>query len=374
VVVGADIEKMTDEQLSETVKTTSAFARVSPEHKMRLVKVLQGQGQVVAMTGDGVNDAPALKQANIGVAMGITGTEVSKGAADIVLTDDNFASIVAAVEEGRTIYDNIRKFVLFLLSSNIGEILVMFVGILVGLPVPLLAIQILWVNLVTDGLPAIALGFDPGEPSVMKRPPRPQDESIFAHGVGSRIIFRAVLLAILTLGAFIYGHSAHGLDPFSHTLGLEKLSYVQLEELIGEETPADWDSLSEEQRVALLEESGETEEGQSELIAHADRIPRTIAFTVLALGQIFHVLAIHAGDRRSFFRVWFSENRFMLYAVISTFALQLAVIYVPFLQFTFETYPLRLPELLGSIAIASLILFAVEIEKLVVTRIRPRAA
>jgi P-type Ca2+ transporter type 2C len=290
-----------------------------------------------------------------------------------VLTDDNFASIVAAVEEGRTIYDNIRKFVLFLLSSNIGEILVMFVGIIIGLPVPLLAIQILWVNLVTDGLPAIALGFDPGEPGVMKRPPRPQDESIFAHGVGSRIIFRSILLAILTLGAFIYGHSAHGLEPFSPTLGLEKLNHAQFEELIGEETPADWDTLSTEQRLALLEH-GESEEGQSELIAHADRIPRTIAFTVLALGQIFHVMAIHAGDRRSFFRVWFSENRFMLYAVISTLALQLAVVYIPFLQFTFETYPLRLPELLGSIAIASLMLFGVEIEKLVISRVRPPAA
>src|SRR5690606_27175381 len=142
------IEKMSDQELAEAVKRTSAFARVSPEHKLRLVKVLQDQGQVVAMKGDGVNDAPALKQADIGVAMGITGTEVSKGAADMVLTDDNFASIVAAVEEGRVIYDNIRKFVMFLLSSNVGEILVMFVGILIGLPIPLLAIQILWVNLV----------------------------------------------------------------------------------------------------------------------------------------------------------------------------------------------------------------------------------
>ncbi|MCC6802758.1 MAG: cation-translocating P-type ATPase [Anaerolineae bacterium] len=372
-VVGAELEKMSDADLSQTLKTHSAYARVSPEHKLRLVKALQAQGEVVAMTGDGVNDAPALKQANIGVAMGITGTEVSRGAADMVLTDDNFASIVAAVEEGRTIYDNIRKFVLFLLSSNIGEILVMFVGILIGLPVPLLAIQILWVNLVTDGLPAIALGFDPAEPGVMKRPPRPVDESIFAHGVGRKIIIRSVLLAALTLGAFIYGHSAHGLDPFSPTLGIEKLSQVQVAEVVGY-APVEWNDLNESERLALLEAGGESEAGQSDLVAAADRIPRTIAFTVLALGQIFHVLSIHAGDQRSFFRVWFSQNRFMLWATLSTLALQLAVIYIPFLQFTFETYPIRLPELLGSVAIASLMLFGSEIEKSIFNRRDVQAA
>jgi Ca2+-transporting ATPase len=342
---------------------------------MRLVKVLQNQMQVVAMTGDGVNDAPALRQADIGVAMGITGTEVSKGAADMVLTDDNFASIVAAVEEGRVIYDNIRKFVMFLLSSNVGEILVMFVGILVGLPIPLLAIQILWVNLVTDGLPAIALGFEPGEPDIMRRKPRPKDESIFAHGVGSRIIWRAILLAALTLIAFLYGHAAHGLQPFSETLGIEMLSQQQLAELVGEDAvPANWDELSVEERRELVlaegSEGGEESSG-SEIYARAERIPRTIAFTVLALGQIFHVSAIHAGDRVSFFRVWFSKNRFMLWAVLSTFALQLLVVYVPFLQRVFETYPIHLEEMLVSIGIASLILFAVEIEKLILNRFRP---
>ena len=162
-ITGTELEKLDEAQMVAALQRTSAFARVSPEHKLKLVKALQSTGEVVAMTGDGVNDAPALKQADIGVAMGITGTEVSKGAADMVLTDDNFASIVAAVEEGRTIYDNIRKFVRYLLSSNVGEILVMLVAILIGMPIPLLAIQILWVNLVTDGLPAIALGFEPGE-------------------------------------------------------------------------------------------------------------------------------------------------------------------------------------------------------------------
>lgn len=377
-VTGNEIEKMSDEQLGEAVKQTSAFARVSPEHKLRLVKVLQHQGQVVAMTGDGVNDAPALKQADIGVAMGITGTEVSKGAADMVLTDDNFASIVAAIEEGRVIYDNIRKFVMFLLSSNVGEILVMFVGILIGLPIPLLAIQILWVNLVTDGLPAIALGFEPGEPDIMRRKPRPKDESIFAHGVGTRIIWRAVLLAALTLIAFFYGHTAHGLQPFSDTLGLESFSREGLVDLIGEDAvPIDWNELPPEQRrdLILVERGrdGGEENSESEIFARAERIPRTIAFTVLALGQIFHVSAIHAGERVSFFRTWFSKNRFMLWAVLSTFVLQLLVVYVPFLQATFETYPIRLPEMLGTIGIASITLFAVELEKVILNSRHPIA-
>ncbi|MEP7291595.1 MAG: cation-translocating P-type ATPase [Chloroflexota bacterium] len=376
VITGAEIEQASDEQLSELLKKHSAFARVSPEHKLRLVKTLQAQGQVVAMTGDGVNDAPALKQADIGVAMGITGTEVSKGAADMVLTDDNFASIVAAVEEGRTIYDNIRKFVLFLLSSNISEILVMFVGILVGLPVPLLAIQILWVNLVTDGLPAIALGFEPTEPGVMQRPPRAVNESIFAHGVGRKIVVRSILLAVLTLGAFLYAHSAHSLDPLSHTLGIEHLTRVQLVEIADEEfAPADWDNLTVEERRALLEiEQTGGENSENEIVAHAERIPRTIAFTVLALGHIFHVMAISAGDKQSFFRVWFSQNRFMLWAVLSTFVLQLAVIYIPFLQYTFETYPVKLPEMVVALLIASLMLFLVELEKVITNRIQGQKA
>jgi P-type Ca2+ transporter type 2C len=375
-ITGAELEKMDDAALSNALKQTSAFARVSPEHKLRLVKTLQAQGEVAAMTGDGVNDAPALKQADIGVAMGITGTEVSKGAADMVLTDDNFASIVAAVEEGRTIYDNIRKFVMFLLSSNVGEILVMFVGIMIGLPIPLLAIQILWVNLVTDGLPAIALGFDPGAKDLMNRPPRPRNESIFAHGVGWRIIWRAALLAALTLGAFVYGHTAHGLQPFSETLGLEGLSRGELAELVGEElVPENWDSLTPEGRVEAIE-TGATVEGEggsseSALVAAAERIPRTIGFTVLALGQIFHVMAIHAGDRTSFFRVGF-RTRIMLLAVIGTFLLQLAVIYVPFLQFTFETYPIRPQELVVSFVLAAITLVAVEIEKLIVNSRTPQ--
>lgn len=367
VITGSEIEKMDDAQLSEAVKRTSAFARVSPEHKLRLVKVLQGQNQVVAMTGDGVNDAPALKQADIGVAMGITGTEVSKGAADMVLTDDNYASIVSAVEEGRLVYDNIRKFVLFLLSSNVGEILVMFVGILIGLPVPLLAIQILWVNLLTDGLPAIALGFDPPEPDLMKRQPRDPDESIFANGIGARIIRRSILLGILTLVAFYLAHTINGLDPFSPTRGLERLSREQVVQVTGsEDAPANWDTLTPEERITAIEGQvveGEAEGSEALLVAEAERMPRTVAFTVLALGQIFHVIAIHAGERVSFFSVWFSRNRLMLYAILATVILQGAVIYLPFLQNIFETYPLNAVQLLGCVGIAAIMLGAVEIEK-----------
>jgi magnesium-transporting ATPase (P-type) len=261
--------------------------------------------------------------------------------------------------------------VLFLLSSNIGEILVMFVGILIGLPVPLLAIQILWVNLLTDGLPAIALGFEPAEPDLMKRPPRPKSESIFARGVGRRIIFRSTLLAILTLGAFVYGHAAHNLDPLSRTLGVEYLTAAQLSELTEGDVPENWDNLSEAERREILRPAGTAEsmgghsEGGESLLDKVEHLPRTIAFTVLALGQIFHVLAIHAGDHTLLVEVWFRKNKFMLYAILGTVALQFAVIYVPFLQNIFETYPVAPDELLVSIGIASIMFFVVEAGKLV---------
>ncbi len=367
-ITGNQLETMSDEQILKALETTSAFARVSPEHKLRLVRVLQGQNHIVAMTGDGVNDAPAIKRADIGVAMGITGTDVSKGAAEMVLTDDNFASIVAAVEEGRAIYDNIRKFIKYLLSSNVGEILVMFIALLAGLKIPLLAIQILWINLVTDGLPAIAIGFEPAEPGVMKKKPRPITESIFAGGMDRHIIWVSILLTAITLGTYIYGYGLHSMDPLSPTLALENLSEEQLHNIVGaENVPADWDELSQEARVEILL-NHENDEASHEavsggLIGEAERIPRTMAFTVLALGQIFHVMAIHGGDRISFFKIGFGKNKILLLAVASTFLLQLAVIYLPFLQHTFETERLRLEELAFTLVVASVILFAVEIEK-----------
>ncbi len=256
-VTGKQLDKMTDAELQNVVKATSVFARVSPQHKLKLVQILQKQNEIVAMTGDGVNDAPALKQADIGVAMGITGTDVSKGAAAMVLTDDNFASIVAAVEEGRVIYDNIRKFIKYLLSSNVAEILVMFLALLVGLKIPLLAIQILWINLVTDGLPAIALGFEPAEDGVMKRKPRPTTDSIFAGGLGIHILWASVLLTALTLGSYLYGYASHDMNPLSPTLALEYKDAAHLTYTIGSEAasllvPADWDSLALEDRRTIL--------------------------------------------------------------------------------------------------------------------------
>ncbi|QPC80560.1 cation-translocating P-type ATPase [Phototrophicus methaneseepsis] len=409
-ITGSQLDKMSDQEITAALKQTSCFARVSPAHKLKLVKLLQENGEIAAMTGDGVNDAPALKQADIGVAMGITGTEVSKGAAEMVLTDDNFASIVSAVEEGRAIYDNIRKFIKYLLSSNVGEILVMFVALLMNLKIPLLAIQILWINLVTDGLPAIALGFESAEEGVMKRRPRPKDESIFAGGIGRHIIVIGLLIAALTLGGYLWGHYQYGMEPFSATLGLEDFTYEELTELVDEAlVPESWDSLNEGQRIAILNEeyaslsSADLEpilsdevalpsdwdsldeearmtffgegagadipllehEANDDIVGQAERIPRTIAFTILAFTQMFEVMGIHAGDRISFFRKGFGKNNLLLGAVISTFLLQLAVIYVPFLQNAFHTAPLGGTELLLSLALASLVLVAVEIEKVI---------
>ncbi|NDJ76279.1 MAG: HAD-IC family P-type ATPase [Chloroflexi bacterium] len=303
---------MSPQELRDAVQQTPVYARVTPEHKLRVVEALQSHNQIVAMTGDGVNDAPALKQANIGVAMGITGTDVSKGAADMVLTDDNFASIVAAVEEGRTIFDNIRKFIRYLLSTNAGEIVAMTAALLLGLRVPLLAIQILWVNLVTDGLPAIALGFEKGEPDVMERKPRPPKESIFAHGVGIHVLWVGLWIGTCTLIGFVWMLNRHGSwsDPSDDTLALA----------------------------------------------------RTMAFAVLALSQVFEVSAIHGGDA-SFLRTPLHQNILLWLAVMTTGVLQMIVIYAPFAQNILDTQPLGATELVVAWLLAGSIFPAVEVEK-----------
>ncbi len=302
VLTGRQVESMSEADLQSRVEEVSVYARVSPEHKLRIVGALQSRGQIAAVTGDGVNDAPALKKADIGVAMGKVGTDVAKEAADAVLLDDDYATIVAAVEEGRTIYDNIRKFVRYLLSTNLGELWTMMLGLLAGLPVPLLPLQILWINLVTDGLPALALGVEPAEPDVMKRPPHPPGESVFARGLGRHILWVGLLMGLLCFG----------------------VQYLSLERGLDH-----W---------------------------------RTLVFTTLALAQMAHVLAIRSESQSLFTQGLFS-NPWMLLAVGSTLVLQLLVIYWPPLQEIFETQPLSPAELALTAAVASVVFAAVEVEK-----------
>lgn len=228
VVTGPQLEAMDDRELADKVASFSVCARVYPEHKMRIVRALKKRGYVVAMTGDGVNDAPAVKEADIGIAMGISGTEVTKEAASFVLADDNFATIVAAVEEGRVIYNNIRKFIRFLLTCNTGEVFTMFFAILLGFPLPLKAIQILWVNLVTDGLPALALSLEPGGAGNMEQPPRPRDESIMARGMGADIFGTGLFIGVLTLAVFAYSLAADAALAYGQTMALATLISIQL--------------------------------------------------------------------------------------------------------------------------------------------------
>ena len=227
-ITGAELDAMIDEQLDKEVESISVYARVSPENKIRIVKAWQRKGQVVSMTGDGVNDAPALKAADIGCAMGITGTDVAKGAADMTLTDDNFATIVDAVREGRGIYANIRKVVGFLLGTNIGEVITVFAAMLLWHKTPLLSMQLLWINLVTDSLPAIALGMEAVEADVMDRKPKPKDEGIFAHGLGLRVVLQGLMFAILTLIGFVVGENVTGTLAGGQTMAFMVLSLSQV--------------------------------------------------------------------------------------------------------------------------------------------------
>ncbi len=301
-LIGADLDEMDDDELAVAVESTRVFARVSPEHKLRLISAFRKDGDPTAMTGDGVNDAPALKQADIGVAMGITGTDVSKEAADMVLLDDNFATIVAAVSEGRVIYDNIRKFIKYLLTCNASEIAVMIIGPLLGLPIPLLPLQILWMNLVTDGLPALALGIEPAEDDVMKRPPRSASETIFGGGVTQYIIVFGSLVAALSLAV---GWWAWRNDD-----------------------PA-W---------------------------------QTMLFTTLIFGQLALALEVRA-EKRSLFSIGLLSNRAMLFAVVAGITAHMILVYVPFFQTVFGTYPLGSTDLLVSLAAAVAILVAAELWK-----------
>jgi len=285
VLEGQDLSRISDAELADLVERVAVYARVSPEHKLRIVRAFQNKGHVVAMTGDGVNDAPAIKKADIGIAMGHSGTDVTKEASDLVLRDDNFATIVSAVEEGRNIYDNIRKFVRYLLASNVGEILVMFFAMLLGMPLPLVPIQILWVNLVTDGLPAMALGVDPAEADTMHQRPRNPRENIFARGLGWKIISRGFLIGSMTLAAF-------------------------------------WLTLRE----------------NPDDLVHA----QTVAFATLVMAQLIHVFdcrSEHSVFHRNIF-----ENRALVWAVLSSVILLLFVIYLEPLQPIFKTTALSLRD------------------------------
>ncbi len=308
-ITGAEISKMSDEEFDSKIENYSVYARVQPEHKVRIVNGWKKRGKITAMTGDGVNDAPALKSADIGVGMGITGTDVSKSVSDMVLADDNFASIVYAVEEGRRIYDNIRKSIQFLLSSNLSEVVALFVATIIGLKL-FSPIHILWINLITDTFPAIALGMEEAESDVMKKAPRGSDEGIFANKLGVRIVYQGVIIAILTLISFLIGYSRN--------------------------------NASQELRQITA---------------------MTMAFLTLSLCEIFHSLNLRSSINSLFSLK--SRNNYLLFAMLASFLLTMTVIYVPGLNSAFELTALPFANLVEAIGIAFLIIPIVEIEKLI---------
>ncbi len=333
VLTGADVDRMSDDVLRSEIEQVDVFARVSPEHKLRIVDALQADGEVVAMTGDGVNDAPAIKRANIGVAMGITGTDVAKETADMVLTDDNYASIVDAVEQGRIIYDNIRKFVYFLLSSNVAEIMVIFLATLAGLPTPLTAIQLLWLNLITDGAPALALAMEKGDPDIMKLKPRPKNESILNAPMRTGILIQTIVQTSAVLGAFALG-LLWELQALGHGLpsGANPLAYL---------LHFDWRSVDLE----------------------ALRTSETMAFMTLSLCELFRAYTVRS-ERSSLFRIGVFSNKWMQYAVGSSILLLLLVCTLPFLQAVFNTHFMSGREWLVVLSLSLLPAIVEEIYKL----------
>jgi Ca2+-transporting ATPase len=309
VMTGAQLDEIDDTELKNIIEDTDVFARVSPEHKMRIVDALQANNEVVAMTGDGVNDAPAIKRADIGVSMGITGTDVAKETADMVLTDDNYASIVSAVEQGRIIYSNIRKFVFFLLSSNVAEIMIIFLATLAGLPAPLTAIQLLWLNLITDGAPALALAMEKGDPDVMDQKPRAKDEPIVNRSMGIGIVVQTIAQTGAVLGAFILGLGWHLEAGATIPAGANILSFV----------------LNHEWRGVDVQTA------------------ETMAFVTLSLAEIFRAYTVRS-ERASIFTIGFFSNKYMQYAVGLSIILLLLVCSVPFLQPIFNTHFLSARE------------------------------
>ena len=309
VLTGGDLSDMDDEELQKQVAYTDVFARVSPEHKMRIVEALQAKGEVVAMTGDGVNDAPSIKRADIGIAMGITGTDVAKESADMVLTDDNYASIVSAVEQGRIIYANIRKFVFFLLSSNVAEIMIIFLSTLAGLPTPLTVIQLLWLNLITDGAPALALAMEKGDPDEMKRPPRPPKEPIINKSMQLGILIQTITQTGAVLTAFALGLLWHLADGDFLPPGVNPILFL---------LQYDWRGID----VQTAE---------------------TMAFATLSLCELFRAYTVRS-ERASIFTIGIFSNRYLQTAVLFSITLLLLVVNVPFLQPIFNTHFLNPTE------------------------------
>lgn len=287
VITGQELDRLTQSQFNDQVNNFRVYARVSPEHKVKIVKALKANGNVVSMTGDGVNDAPSLNAADIGVAMGITGTDVAKGASDMILTDDNFSTIITAIEQGRNIYNNIKKSVIFLLTCNLGEVVAMVIPLLIGWQVPLLAVQLLWINLLTDSLPAIALGMDKGDPDVMKEKPRNSKESFFAGGAGFHAALGGLIIGLLTIFGFWFGYYELGYSPFD-------------------------------------------KEAPEEVLTNA----RTMAFMVLVASQMFYSLAVR-NRIKSIFQIGVFSNKYLVGSIVVGIVLQLLVVAVPFMQKAF---------------------------------------
>lgn len=325
-IFGADIDDMTEEELSAKIDNLRVFARVSPEHKVKIVKAFKAKGNIVSMTGDGVNDAPSLKAADIGVAMGITGTDVAKGASDVILIDDNFSTIVSAIEEGRNIFNNIKKSIVFLLSCNIGEIIALFLAILLGWAAPLRPIHILWVNLITDTLPALSLGVDAGDKDVMKEKPRDPKQSLFAGGVGISIILNGLLIGFVTLAAFVIGLKYYTGDPSIFPLMPHDLSKPEYKDAL----------------------------------THA----RTMAFVVLSVSQLFYSFNMRH-PKKSIFQIGVFTNKYLVGSLILGILLQLMVITVPLFRNIFDVFKLSMMDWLLVLGISIVPLLLNEIIKLV---------